>query len=271
MALKNRRQSLYHKYAKAISANHLSPQFKLRIAPDYSWYPDDHTKDVRLSVNDIHNNVVIVLNIPPPHRIVQSSSFEQKLLHIVTRTQYKNTTKIDVKRYSFDFAEMDRSFLHNVIDAIYKTTDPRTNYSWIEPLQDLIIKSEMNSLKRNKNVITKTQAWEAPAFAEALLREQRAGILRKATKIKRADPPPVSMTNSDTYSVNRTLTPFGSLLYDLSYGTNSTDIFGAAVSATSSTPCYVDLGNTPKCEGEPQQEEEGPEYDYDPGDNTDNF
>ncbi len=79
---------------------------------------------------------------------------EKAILYCVLRTTFKDYT-VTRGRYMFNFKDFDVRLIRSIIDHILKCKLNRINYSWVQPLQDLIIfppkpKQKITKKKRNE-------------------------------------------------------------------------------------------------------------------------
>jgi hypothetical protein len=71
-------------------------------------------------------------------RVTTAQQVENAALHIITHTQFRDLV-VFAGRYKFDFNLLSNDMLHIFINAILDAEGNRVNYSWLSPLQQLLL------------------------------------------------------------------------------------------------------------------------------------
>lgn len=97
---------------------------------------------------------------------------ENALIHITQHTKFKSLEGTH-NRYTYNFNEADTALIKLLIDEVYNSKSKRINYSWIEPLQELICNREVKRIEKKKKKAglkaknaNNEHKWGAPSFDE---------------------------------------------------------------------------------------------------------
>lgn len=77
---------------------------------------------------------------------------ENALIHITQHTKFKSLEGTH-NRYTYNFNEADTALIKLLIDEVYNSKSKRINYSWIEPLQELICNREVKRIEKKKKKV----------------------------------------------------------------------------------------------------------------------
>jgi len=177
-----------------------SPLFGLEIA--ITWHGRDYLKKsfnlspknpLRINVYshplDIEIDGILLIT----KNVVSNIWLEKALLYTILRTPFVSylTSR---GRYSFNFEVMPKIFIRKLIDYILNYKGTRINYSWVAPLQDLILISAKPTTKSKRNSkkdyggdnfllpepeSAAKKAWKSQKFSGALTAEKLSGVIKK--------------------------------------------------------------------------------------------
>lgn len=101
--------------------------------------------------------------------ITTPQQIERIMLHVVCSTEFKDLT-VRHNRYQFRFGEMHTNLIQQLITAILDSNSKRINYSWIAPLQEIVIKYELEwkakKKKKTSKLFSKPSSKGIPDFGD---------------------------------------------------------------------------------------------------------
>lgn len=84
------------------------------------------------------------------------NKIETLLIHLTQKTKF-NSFEVTHNRYKVKFDDLSTPVLRILLDELFNSPNKRINYSWAEPLQDLLIKRSLEKNKpKNKRVKNNT-------------------------------------------------------------------------------------------------------------------
>lgn len=85
-------------------------------------------------------------------RACNAKDVESAILFVILRTKFEKSEDVVRGRYTINFKKFPAWFLRTLVGQILTTTEERINYSWLEPLQTLLLEAEdkeRNSMRRH--------------------------------------------------------------------------------------------------------------------------
>jgi len=105
---------------------------------------------IRFIANGVMDTSYLGIKIEYGH-ITTPQQIERILLHVVMSTEFKELS-VHHNRYYFDFKSLHSALLEHLITAIFNSNSKRINYTWIAPLQELVIERQLTSFKTPKKI-----------------------------------------------------------------------------------------------------------------------
>lgn len=139
------------------------PSKKLRLSLNHGQLGmDTKTADPFVIVPLVFRDPITQMNIFERYgvaveagHITTPQQIERILLHVVMSTEFKELHTRH-NRYFFHFDKMEPQLLSLLITEILNSNSKRINYSWVAPLQDLVIASQLNKPKKKKTSFKKS-------------------------------------------------------------------------------------------------------------------
>lgn len=172
-------KTLYQTYKEKCKYT-MSTLLHLNLYYDGSVFDERNGKCVLKFANKTASSFITV-KVDDRELILTPSKLEKTIIHALTRTKYEGKLEVKHPQFTVSFDEKSARILNMLIPIVLK--NQRSSYEWIEPMQELILKSEQDAIKRSKNRQPRSKKPSGkPKWAEGLKAntpKKRRGIIEE--------------------------------------------------------------------------------------------